>query len=819
MVKKIFSTTVLLLLAFALLATAFASVPFSHGKVAAAESAQEGMSITASEDEIVFSGILPGSGEASIVRLHSYEYYGEKTLYHGEDAKPITEIPVQLGQTFTLRVKRFTNDGYDKIYDKFGVVQNGEIIADFSYSSNIPSELSTERKVQSSIKGLQVQNADDAFKLGVNHAAINCTISEFVYENKPSVSGAIEFTSNGKTYYFRKDRVEAFDAQLKELSDNGMEVTVILIIPGGTRAASASSMIHPKAETSENITAQQNATVLAPNLTNERGMLYWEAACEFLAERYTTDGNYGFLSNIVVGNEVDMGGVWNNMGPNDIGDYVDQYVRTLRATYTAFKKYNANTNVLMSLTHAWNSYGAELPAQYENKIYKGKDIFDKVLETARAEGDFGWGVAYHPYPSDLRDPRFWADEYADLCASDFDTQQITYKNIDVLCRYLDLSANRYNGEVRPLYLTEQGLNSYSEADKSLFPSEYGAYTAEKGQKLQAFAYAYSYYLIAAQPTIQGYILHRHVDAVNELVPTLSLGLWTCRQDSVQSDPLEKKVIYDVFKYIDTEKSLEYTEPLLQEGFVKVDGKIPASWEELIPDFDIAAAATASLQNELSVTEGQYQNTFVLDDFEDGEVTWEAAENTTKVEVTDQVRIAPDQAAFGERCLSFRFNSSSFENGGHAEKGILKKFEEPLDIKEYKTFNLAVNVPTGLPEGGTHTLTVIFYGERINTATMTLQEEQWNYFSVDLSGFAGSKEVEQIKIWYNNATAESFNKFLYVDGIGFTGEGAPSGGNTGTEPAQGCGSSVGGTALIAALGVVVCVAGVILYKNKKGCERK
>ena len=80
MVKRIFSNAVLLLLAFALLATAFASVPFSHGKVAAAKSVQEGMSITASEDEIVFSGILSGSGEASIVRLHSYEYYGEKTL-------------------------------------------------------------------------------------------------------------------------------------------------------------------------------------------------------------------------------------------------------------------------------------------------------------------------------------------------------------------------------------------------------------------------------------------------------------------------------------------------------------------------------------------------------------------------------------------------------------------------------------------------------------------------------------------------------------------------------------------------------------------
>lgn len=820
MVKRIFSNAVLVVFTFALLAAAFTSVSINRAKVAAAASVQEGMSISASEDEIVFSGILPGSGEASIVRLHSYEYFGEKTLYHEEDANPIAETPVTLGQTFTLRVKRFTNDGYDKIYDKFGVVQNGEIIADFSYSSNIPSQWSSVRKAQPSVKGLQVQNADDAFKLGVNHAAINCSVSEFVYENKPSLAGsAIEFTSNGQKFYFREDRVEEFDATLKELSDNGIEVTVILIIPGGTRSRSAASMIHPKAEKSENITAQQNGTVLAPNLTNERGMLYWEAACEFLAERYTTGGNYGFLSNIVVGNEVDMAGVWNNMGPNDIGDYVDQYVRTLRATYTAFKKYNANTNVLMSLTHAWNSYGAELPDQYENRIYKGKDIFDKVLETARAEGDFGWGVAHHPYPSNLRDPRFWAEEYAGLCGSDFDTKQITYKNIDVLCRYLEETENRYNGTVRPLYLTEQGLNSFSAADQSAFPSEYGAYTAEKGQKLQAFAYAYSYYLIAAQPTVQGYILHRHVDAVNELVPTLSLGLWTCRPDSLQSDPLEKKIIYDVFKYIDTEKSLEYTEPLLQEGFVKVDGKIPASWEELIPDFDIAAVTTASLQNELSVTEGQYQNSFVLDDFEDGEVTWEAAENTTKVEVTDQVRIAPDAAAFGERCLSFRFNSTSFENGGYAEKGILKKFAEPLDIGEYTTFNLAVDVPAGLPAGGTHTLTVIFYGERINTATMTLQEEQWNYFSVDLSKFAGDKKVEQIKIWYNSGCAEAFNKFIYVDGIGFSGEKGNAEPGDDTAPQAGCGATAKGAAPLAAACAAAATAAVIVRKRKKGGEQK
>ena len=142
----------------------------------------------------------------------------------------------------------------------------------------------------------------------------------------------------------------------------------------------------------------------------------------------------------------------------------------------------------MSLTHAWNSYGLELPAQYENRIYKGKEIFDSVRTVAAAEGDFGWGVAYHPYPSDLRDPRFWAVG-EDICNSSYMTPQITYKNIDVLCRYMNEEENLYNGEVRPIYLTEQGLNSYSDADAAAFPAEYGTYTAEKGQKLQAVAYA------------------------------------------------------------------------------------------------------------------------------------------------------------------------------------------------------------------------------------------------------------------------------------------------------------------------------------------
>ena len=126
----------------------------------------------------------------------------------------------------------------------------------------------------------------------------------------------------------------------------------------------------------------------------------------------------------------------------------------------------------------------------------------------------------------------------------------------------------------------------------------------------------------------------------------------------------------------------------------------------------------------------------------------------------------------------------------------------------------------LPAGGTHTLTVIFYGECINTATMTLQEEQWNYFSVDLSKFAGDKKVEQIKIWYNSGCAEAFNKFIYVDGIGFSGENGNAGTQTDddTAPQAGCGATAKGAVPLAAACMAVAAAAVIVCKRKKGEQK-
>ena len=81
--------------------------------------------------------------------------------------------------------------------------------------------------VVKSIKGLQVVNIPDAVSLGVKHAAINLNQGDFMVA-KPE-AGCIKHQLNGQTFYFDGNMVTQFDKRVKELSDNGVLVTLILL--------------------------------------------------------------------------------------------------------------------------------------------------------------------------------------------------------------------------------------------------------------------------------------------------------------------------------------------------------------------------------------------------------------------------------------------------------------------------------------------------------------------------------------------------------------------------------------------------------------
>ena len=156
-----------------------------------------------------------------------------------------------------------------------------------------------------------------------------------------------------------------------------------------------------------------------------------------------------------------------------------------------------------------------------------------INRAATQKGNYNWGLAIHPYPNPLTRVNYWKVDYD----KSIDAPLLTLMNLNVVTdllkqkEYLD-----QNGNVRTITVTELG------------------FTSSSGEKLQAAAFAYCYYIIEANPYIESFIMNRQTDAVEEMKQGLAFGIYT--------PDYTPKYIYDVFKYIDTNKASEYTDFML-----------------------------------------------------------------------------------------------------------------------------------------------------------------------------------------------------------------------------------------------------------------
>ena len=392
-------------------------------------------------------------------------------------------------------------------------------------------------------KGLQVQMTDDAIALGVKHAGLNVDLASLV--DLGDTAGAPTWQLDGVTYHFRQAYVDSLDARVKKLSDAEMVVTLILLCYESWDPAINKIMLHPKygADAPHKLSAFNTAT---PD-----GLRYFKACAEFLVDRYSQPKSpHGRAVNFIVGNEVNTHWEWANLGEATMEEFADDYLRTVRVCNTAAHKISANARVYISLEHHWN-------VRFDGPMhsFEGRPFVDYFNARAKAGGNFGWNLAFHPYPEDLTDPRTWKDKTATLT---MDTRRITFKNIEMLPYYFNRKELRYHGEQRHIILSEQGFNTMG---------------MPEGELWQAAGYCFAYYKIARIPGIDSFILHRQVDYRDEGV---NLGLWT-RNEKSQSpaEPARKKRIYEVFKEADT--------PQWKEAFAFALPVIGIkSWDEVRP---------------------------------------------------------------------------------------------------------------------------------------------------------------------------------------------------------------------------------------------
>lgn len=482
--------------------------------------------VSATADVLKVNGSLPpGSGDDCYLA----EILPSETPW--ENPKCETVFPVS-GPEFHLSVPRYAG-GRDRLFSRFSVVRfNAQTrpelmshavwVSDLSGLGNpeFPVVRTRTKKGMGGVMGCEI--SDELGEMGMEHVTVNIPLQSFMRARKGS--DTFEFSFEGHTYHISKGGLAGVDRNVSAFSKQGMAVSAIILIPFGKDEEERRVWNHPE--------ACPPGIYSMPNLTSEEGATAYRAALCFLARRYSS-AEHGVIHQWILHNEIDYGWTWTNMGEQPMNLYMDHYIRSMRTAYLAARQVNPYAKVFISLTHNWTT-----PEGAIGKNYVTREMLEVLETSSRLEGDFEWGVAYHPYPQSLFHPAAWNDTKAIFS---FDTPLITPKNIEVLDAYLHQPRFLFQGKtLRAVMLSEQGFHSkdYSEAE----------------ERLQAAALVYTWHKIRPLETILCFQNHRWIDAAAE--GGLKLGVRTLPEPGKPFG--DKKLSWSVYQALDTPQEDEKT---------------------------------------------------------------------------------------------------------------------------------------------------------------------------------------------------------------------------------------------------------------------
>lgn len=416
-------------------------------------------------------------------------------------------------QLFQKFVPALLQDGQYMPLSAGGCITNPELLSDNSVTVPKPK----------SKKGLlldpQMLGTPMLTDLGVKYAIYNIPLSHIVGETTNEAVPTILYEYKGETYKFNGAGISGYDNLFTYLTENDMNTTAIILNDWNDNCL---ELIHPMARNKES-----GAFYYALNTFEKAGCRYIEAIASFLTERYSGK-EFGLVSNWVIANEINQYKMWNYMETEDIDYYCGEFEKAMRIFYNAAKSNYSDANIYFSIDHDWYNNDAD-----NGKHYNGKEIVETINEIVREKGNYDWGIAIHPYPDPLTKIDYWTDDYDKSIYAPI----LTMMNLSTLTdlleeeEYLDRS-----GEVRSITVTELGFSSFS------------------GEKLQAAAFAYCYYILDANPYVDAFIMNRQTDATEEVKQGLAFGIYDINQSP--------KYIFDTFKYIDTDESEEHTKFML-----------------------------------------------------------------------------------------------------------------------------------------------------------------------------------------------------------------------------------------------------------------
>ena len=366
----------------------------------------------------------------------------------------------------------------------------------------------------------------DLLELGISAVTVNLVLNRFLIDSDGPGREAIP--APGPKVYFNTDAFGPLDQLIEFCRQHKIVVSAIVLIPCSKRNATHLVLQHPETE---------GGVYAMPDLTSSRGAAIYGHLLSRIAERYSdASRSPGVITNWIAHNEVDYHPVWTNMGEQPDEIFLETYYRSMRMIHNAARQFNPHARVFVSLTHNWT---VKKPNHW--KQLSPKQTLVDLQKYSKIEGDFAWGVAYHPYPQSLFAPTAWNDRNAQ---DHQDTPLITMQNLQVLGDFLSHSSMRQqSGKRRGVLLSEQGYHTAS----------YGI----SDQKKQAGSLHYAMQRVRNFPWVESFHYHRWIDHPDE--GGLMLGLRTL--PTKQNPHGKRKHSWNVYQAINTDAEKERTKGL------------------------------------------------------------------------------------------------------------------------------------------------------------------------------------------------------------------------------------------------------------------
>lgn len=489
-------------------------------------------SVEVTADQVRIEGVST-AGAGFLAEITPYDELTEMKAFQ-------KGVPIENG-AFSVGLERYVAyDGfsYDRALSKWVIVDRQAPQAGMRsharHADHIVARHATQPAMLASRKGMggfahHRGFTSDLDELDITSATVNIAVTSMMHLSEHPHT--FPYVYNGQTYHVDAEYVSQLDQTLLATASRDIVVAAIILVEEASKA------VDPEmGELLEHAHfSGDGAFFTMPRLDRAASVHAYAAMLDFLANRYTRpDSRYGRIHKWILHNEIDIGFDWTNMGENrPMHVYLDAYHKSMRLCHAIARSYDAHAEVMASFTHSW----AEADAA---PGYAALDMIEALLAYSRVEGDFPWGLACHPYPQDIQEPRTWEDERA---VHHMRTPLVTFKNLEVLDAWIKQHENKYNQSVkRTLWLSENGTNSPTYAEQDLLE--------------QAAGFAYAWKQFIHLDGIDAMQWHNWIDSRHEF--GLRIGLRRFPDDEV--DPGGRKPVWYLYQAAGTDREDEVFAP-------------------------------------------------------------------------------------------------------------------------------------------------------------------------------------------------------------------------------------------------------------------